>query len=88
MRLENEEHDLERIAKAFRLISKEISYGGLANALPGVAIEYSSRTGARTLRSFARTDPGKCVPGKASPFKNGPAGGDKIPGSEARSTAR
>jgi hypothetical protein len=35
MRLANEAHDLERIAKAFRLIG----YGGLANALLGVAIE-------------------------------------------------
>jgi hypothetical protein len=39
MQLENEARDLERIAKAFRLISKEISSGGLANALLGVAIE-------------------------------------------------
>jgi hypothetical protein len=39
MQLENAAHDLERIAKAFRLISKEISSSGLANALLGVAIE-------------------------------------------------
>ena len=39
MQLENAAHDLERIAKAFRLISKEISSGGLANALLSVAIE-------------------------------------------------
>lgn len=34
MQLENEAHDLERIAKA--LISKEISYGCLVNVLLGV----------------------------------------------------
>lgn len=39
MQLENAAHDLKRIAKAFRLISKEISPGGLRNALLGVAIE-------------------------------------------------
>src|SRR3546814_97161 len=41
----NAAHDLERIAKAFRLISKEISSGGLGNALHGVAIgKFRSRS--------------------------------------------
>jgi hypothetical protein len=53
MQLENEAHDLERIAKAFRLISKEISYGGLTNALPGVAIENSGAVRGTVLLSEA-----------------------------------
>jgi PAS domain-containing protein len=51
MQLENEAHDLERIAKAFWLISKEISYGGLANALLGVAIENSGAARGTVLLS-------------------------------------
>jgi len=51
MQLENEAHYLERIAKAFRLISKEISYGGVASALLGVAIEYSGAVRGAVLLS-------------------------------------
>lgn len=51
MQLENEAHDLERIAKAFRLISKEIGYGGLANAFLGVAIENSGAVRGNVLLS-------------------------------------
>jgi hypothetical protein len=51
MQLENEAYELERIAKAFRLISKEISYGGLANALLGVAIENSGAVRGTVLLS-------------------------------------
>jgi hypothetical protein len=51
MQLENEAHDLERIAKAFRLISKEISSGGLANALLGIAIENSGAVRGSVLLS-------------------------------------
>src|SRR3546814_16922391 len=41
----NAAHDLERIAKAFWLISKEISSGGLGNALLKVAIgKFRSRS--------------------------------------------
>ena len=39
--LESEESELELIAKALRVISKEVSYAGLANALLEVALEYS-----------------------------------------------
>ena len=41
MRLENETHELERIAKAFQIISKEMSYQGLAEILLREALSYS-----------------------------------------------
>jgi signal transduction histidine kinase len=41
MRLESETHELEAIAKAFQIISKEISYEGLAKALLKEALSYS-----------------------------------------------
>ena len=41
MRLENETHELERLAKAFQIISKETTYQGLAKALLGEALCYS-----------------------------------------------
>jgi signal transduction histidine kinase len=41
MRPENETLRLEAIARALRAISKETSYGGLANALLDAALEYS-----------------------------------------------
>src|SRR5262245_42448894 len=41
MRLEIQKSELEPIATAFRAISKEISYEGLARALLNVALEYS-----------------------------------------------
>ena len=41
MRLESETRELEQIAKAFRIISKEISYQGLADALLREALDYS-----------------------------------------------
>src|SRR5260370_33894180 len=41
MRLENETSELELIAKAFRAISKEISYEGLAKALLKAALGHS-----------------------------------------------
>src|SRR5215510_583581 len=41
MRLESETHELEAIAKAFQVISKEISYEGLAKALLKEALNYS-----------------------------------------------
>jgi signal transduction histidine kinase len=41
MRLESETFELEAIAKAFRTISKEVSYGGLAKALLEAALRYS-----------------------------------------------
>ena len=41
MRLENETHELELVAKAFQLISKETSYQGLAKALLREAVCYS-----------------------------------------------
>jgi signal transduction histidine kinase len=40
MRLENETHELERVAKAIRIISKETSYQGLAEALLREALSY------------------------------------------------
>jgi GAF domain-containing protein len=42
MKLENEASKFEPIAKAFRTIAKEISYGGLAKALLKSALECSS----------------------------------------------
>jgi hypothetical protein len=53
MQLENEAHDLERIAKAHRLISTEISYGGLTNAVLGVAMENSGAVRDTVLLSEA-----------------------------------
>src|SRR5262245_17477419 len=41
MTLETETDQFELIANALRAISKEISYGGLANALLKVALTYS-----------------------------------------------
>src|SRR5690348_15393268 len=41
MRLETETHELERLAKAFQIISKETSYQGLAMALLRVALRHS-----------------------------------------------
>lgn len=41
MRLETEAHELELIAKAFQIISKEISYQGLAKTLLREALSYS-----------------------------------------------
>ena len=41
MRLEDETHALELIARAFQIISKEVSYQGLAKALLGEALSYS-----------------------------------------------
>ena len=38
MRPENETHELERLAKAFQIISKETTYQGLAKALLGEAL--------------------------------------------------
>jgi signal transduction histidine kinase len=47
----NETFDLELIAKAFQVISKEISYGGLARALLKVALEYSGAVRGAVLLS-------------------------------------
>ena len=41
MKLENETHELERLAKAFQIISKETTYQGLARALLGEALCHS-----------------------------------------------
>jgi C4-dicarboxylate-specific signal transduction histidine kinase len=41
MRLESETHELERVARAFRIISKETGYQGLAKALLREALGYS-----------------------------------------------
>ncbi|GLR90872.1 ATP-binding protein [Bradyrhizobium iriomotense] len=41
MRLESETHELEAIAKAFQIISKEMSYEGVARALLKEALSYS-----------------------------------------------
>ena len=41
MKLEEETHQLELIARAFQVISKEISYQGLAKALLREALNYS-----------------------------------------------
>ena len=41
MRLESGTHELEAIAKAFQIISKEISYEGLAKSLLNEALNYS-----------------------------------------------
>src|SRR5258707_1174331 len=51
MSLENETFELEAIAKAFRAISKEISYGGLANALLKAALGYSGAVRGAVLLS-------------------------------------
>jgi signal transduction histidine kinase len=51
MRLENETSELELIAQAFRAISKEISYEGLANALLKAALGYSGATRGAVLLS-------------------------------------
>jgi signal transduction histidine kinase len=51
MTLENERFDLELIAKAFQVISKEISYAGLARALLKVALEYSGAVRGAVLLS-------------------------------------
>jgi C4-dicarboxylate-specific signal transduction histidine kinase len=40
MRLESETYELEQVAKAFQIISKEISYQGLADALLKQALSY------------------------------------------------
>ena len=51
MRLENETSELERIAEAFRAISKEISYEGLAKALLKAALGYSGAARGAVLLS-------------------------------------
>jgi signal transduction histidine kinase len=51
MRLENETSELELIAEAFRAISKEISYEGLAKALLKAALDYSGAARGAVLLS-------------------------------------
>src|SRR5271167_3122538 len=51
MRIETETAALEEIAEAFRTISKEISYQGLANALLEAALSYSGVTWGAVLLS-------------------------------------
>src|SRR4029450_592028 len=51
MRLESETHELEAIAKAFQIISKEISYEGLAKALLKEALSHSGAAGGGVLLS-------------------------------------
>jgi signal transduction histidine kinase len=51
MRLENETSELELIAQAFRAISKEISYEGLAKALLKAALGYSGAARGAVLLS-------------------------------------
>ena len=51
MRLQNETIEMELIAKAFRTISKEISYEGLAKALLQVARGYSGAARGAALLS-------------------------------------
>ena len=41
MRLDSETHELDLVAKAFQIISREISYQGLAKALLMEALNYS-----------------------------------------------
>jgi C4-dicarboxylate-specific signal transduction histidine kinase len=51
MKLENEAHELELIARAFQRISKEISYEGLARALLSEALIYCGTTRGGVLLS-------------------------------------
>jgi signal transduction histidine kinase len=51
MRLEKEPSELELIAKAFQAISKETSYGGLAEALLKAALDYSGAARGAVLLS-------------------------------------
>jgi hypothetical protein len=51
MRLENETSELELVAEAFRAISKEISYEGLAKALLKAALDYSGAARGAALLS-------------------------------------
>jgi signal transduction histidine kinase len=51
MRLESDTHELEAIAKAFQIISKEISYEGLAKALLKEALSHSGAAGGGVLLS-------------------------------------
>lgn len=50
MRLKSETHELDLVAKAFQVISREISYQGLANALLAEALSFS---GAARGRSYS-----------------------------------
>src|SRR5215475_4694538 len=54
MRLENETHELELIAKAFQIISREISYQGLAKALLAEALRCSGAARGGILLSEQR----------------------------------
>ncbi|GEP56604.1 ATP-binding protein [Reyranella soli] len=51
MKLENETAELELIAKAFQAIAKEISYGGLADALLKTALRHSGAVRGAVLLS-------------------------------------
>ena len=51
MRLGDETFELDLIAKALRTISKEISYGGLAEALLEAALDYSGAARGAVLLS-------------------------------------
>lgn len=51
MKLDSEAGELAEIARAFRTISKEISYGGLANALLDAALTYSGTARGAVLLS-------------------------------------
>ena len=51
MRLGDETFELDLIAKALRTISKEITYGGLAEALLEAALDYSGASRGAVLLS-------------------------------------
>ena len=54
MRLDNETHELDLVAKAFQIISREISYQGLAKALLMEALSYSGASRGAILLSGQR----------------------------------
>ena len=58
MRPESEAHELEAIAKAFQINSKEISYEGLAKALLKEALSYSGAV-ARKVKATSMSNFGR-----------------------------
>jgi signal transduction histidine kinase len=54
MRLDSETHELDLVAKAFQIISREISYQGLAKALLKEALSYSGASRGAILLSGQR----------------------------------
>lgn len=54
MRLKSETHELDLVAKAFQVISREISYQGLANALLAEALSFSGAARGAILLSGQR----------------------------------